>query len=87
MMAAKPLSSRARFQLPVNRSAFEKLSPNERLEFCKAGGKLIDTPSVAAQSKRPLPSSAEPLMTRGAFENLSAHARTKFCREGGRLID
>jgi hypothetical protein len=30
MMAAKPLSPRAQSQLPMNRSAFEKLSPIER---------------------------------------------------------
>ena len=79
MSAAKPLSVRARFQLPATGKATDlvmtkkdwlALSPYERGRFQVRGGKIV----------------AE-TMKRSLWQRLQARDRADFCRDGGQLTD
>jgi hypothetical protein len=65
----------------ITRSAFNKLTPQSRVDFCKAGGKLLNDPEAP---KQPLPEGA---MTRSKFDALRHPEKMEFIKKGGQLVD
>ena len=77
MASGKPLSTRARLQLPatvkeiqLTKKEFLALSPYERGQFQERGGKIV-----------------RETLARSLFEKLPAQDQAEFCRNGGTLID
>jgi hypothetical protein len=69
-------------ELPtITRSTLNSLSPQTRMDFMRAGGKLTDDP---APTKQPLPEGA---LRRSAFDRLSHAEKVNFSRSGRRLVD
>lgn len=81
-MAALRESGVLRKELPtITRSTFDQVSPQEQMDFVRAGGRLIDDPAPA---KVPLPEGA---IRRSTFDRMTPAAQMEYTRNGGKLID
>lgn len=68
-------------QLTITRSTFDALLPQSRMDFFRAGGKLMDDPPAP---KETVPKGA---VTLSAFKNMPREQKLAFARSGARLYD
>jgi hypothetical protein len=78
------------------RAEWQKLAANQRADFVRAGGRLVDShdaegamvPAAGAANVTAADiEKQKQVITRAEFRKLSPQAQGKFCREGGRIVD